>query len=720
MLEKLIRALQAVDLDPTAEELADLLWLALRMRGPMPLTPTAPPQPTPAAAEEKSERPPTKDSQSFTSPPTPTDTSETDGTVPLYPQVSPEKLIPGRLPFRTPAARMLPHALSLARALRPLMQQVASRTIYQLNELATIEWIAETQIWLPVLQGVPERRFDIALVIENSGSMEIWPPVIAEFRHLLENHGAFRNVQTWELRYEETQLHLYKSIHSPPARPRHYKELLDPMQRRLIIVVSDSISSAWYTGEMAQLLACWGDYHTVAILQMLPQRLWRGTGLSQALRVNLRATVANATNRQLSDDAAESWLAEDIPKGIKVPLVTLEAESLGNWANLVAGKGDRWVQGVIFESQFDHSEPIVTASSSSEKLSAEQRVQRFYAMASPLAQRLASYLAEMPLTLEVMRLVQQRMLPTSGQIHLAEVFLGGLLKREGAGWFDFHEGVRELLSVPSTVPKDVHKEVSDFIERRLGSVRDFQAQLGSTTEDNKGNRPFAAIAAKVLKRLREEYAGLALQIEKQLEEPPDYTKNIFDRIEVVKGDITEQQTEAIVNSTDRYYSRAGCVDSAIHHKAGTELRTACLQLEGCVPGEAKITEGYNLLARFVIHTVGPVWGGGNYHEVETLASCYHNCLKLAEQYSIKTIAFPSITFGFPVNLAAEIAIRAVSRFLMENTSIEKITLVCFREEAYHYFSQEKSYLQHHISKIKNDSNKIKKELDKMPIYGIPS
>ncbi len=540
MLNPLITALHSLDLDPTAEELAEVLWLALQMRRAKPLKPLS--QRLWLALQIRMAmllKPffqGLKNSQSLKSLPmfrketgrqeeTQIDTVKTDDSFSLYPS-SPGKKNRSGLPFRTPAARMLPHALKLARALRPLKQWVTSRTIYQINEAATIEQIAETQIWLPILQGIPERRFDMMLVVENSGSMEIWPPVIAEFQKLLENLGAFRKVQTWELRVAEGKVQLYTQTHTT-TRSRHGKELLDPTQRRLILVVSDAVSAAWYNGQITELLEYWGHHHPVAILQMLPQRLWRGTGFSEGLRVNVRATVANVANRQLSDDSADAWLTDDIPKGIKVPIVTLEAESLNNWAKLVMGKGDNWVQGVIFESSRLSSKQEVTpspASSGSGEVTAAQRVQRFVALASPLAQQLAGYLAAAPLTLEVMRLVQQVMLRESGQIHLAEVFLGGLLKREEVSWvkYDFHDGVREILLDSRLVPEgiEVLKVVSMFIERRLGCALDFKAWLenpaGTQVVLEEGSRPFAKVACKVLKRLGGEYATLAQQVEVEL------------------------------------------------------------------------------------------------------------------------------------------------------------------------------------------------------------
>ena len=165
-------------------------------------------------------------------------------------------------------------------------------------------------------------------------------------------------------------------------------------------------------------------------------------------------------------------------------------------------------------------------------------------------------------------------------------------------------------------------------------------------------------------------------------------QSLLNRVEVIEGDITQQQVDAIANSTDQSFSGNGGVDAAIHRAAGPQLKEACRQLNGISTGEAKITNGYNLPARFVIHTVGPVWQGGNHGEGEMLARCYRNSLALAEQYSLRTVAFPSIStgaFGFPIELASQIAVREVSGFMMSNSSVEKVIFVCSGQSACQYY-----------------------------------
>ena len=162
------------------------------------------------------------------------------------------------------------------------------------------------------------------------------------------------------------------------------------------------------------------------------------------------------------------------------------------------------------------------------------------------------------------------------------------------------------------------------------------------------------------------------------------------RIDIVLGDITKVNVDAIVNAANSTLLGGGGVDGAIHRAAGPELLEECRKLNGCESGKAKITKGYKLPAKYVIHTVGPIWRGGSANEDELLASCYRNSLQLAVENSIKTIAFPSISTGayrFPLKRAAKIAILEISKFLKNNKSIEKVLIVCFDKGTMNAYSE---------------------------------
>ena len=157
-----------------------------------------------------------------------------------------------------------------------------------------------------------------------------------------------------------------------------------------------------------------------------------------------------------------------------------------------------------------------------------------------------------------------------------------------------------------------------------------------------------------------------------------------DRIEIVEGDITKQQVDAIVNAANTTLLGGGGVDGAIHRAAGPRLLKECEALGGCPTGEAKITKGYSLPAKWVIHAVGPVWRDGKHGEDELLANCYRNSLALAEQHDVRTIAFPAISTGvyrFPLERATRIAVGETRNFLSQSKVVEKVIFVCFGKDA---------------------------------------
>ena len=161
-------------------------------------------------------------------------------------------------------------------------------------------------------------------------------------------------------------------------------------------------------------------------------------------------------------------------------------------------------------------------------------------------------------------------------------------------------------------------------------------------------------------------------------------------LELIEGDITEQETDAVVNAANSSLLGGGGVDGAIHRAGGPKILEECRKLGGCPTGEARITTGGNLTAKYVIHTVGPVYSGGKQREAELLANAYKNSLSLASQYKLKSVAFPSIStgaYGYPVNEAAMVALKTVINYFKTHTDIERVRFVLFGQKAYQAFDK---------------------------------
>lgn len=164
-----------------------------------------------------------------------------------------------------------------------------------------------------------------------------------------------------------------------------------------------------------------------------------------------------------------------------------------------------------------------------------------------------------------------------------------------------------------------------------------------------------------------------------------------EKMKVIKGDITKRETDAIVNAANGTLLGGGGVDGAIHRAAGKELLLECRTLNGCETGGAKITKGYNLKAKYVIHTVGPVWSGGARGEEKLLASCYLNSLRLAAENGAKSVSFPAIStgvYGYPPEKAVKAAVTAVRNFLNNNPGISTVEFVCFDNRTYSLYEKE--------------------------------
>ena len=415
-----------------------------------------------------------------------------------------------------------------------------SRSHLVLDEAATAHHIADTGDWTPVFNPAPERWFDVLLAVDESSSMVIWQRTIAELENLLERMGAFRNVEMLGFRAspDNTGIRIYSGI-GPAAdrgRTRRPAELIDPLGRRLIAVVSDCVSPIWHNGVMATLLSGWGQVGLVTVAQVLPDRLWVRTGLRTCPAIYLRSPAPGAPNSQFEIEWTTYRPKPPLPRGTAVPVVALDAQSLDYWARAMAGNSNLWIPGVFAIPAIPVQAPPAGQRAAAAPVqptppvaAADQLVRLFYGTASPTARRLASTLAAVPLTLPVIRLVQRALLPESRQVHLAEVWLSGLIDRpsqiddktpaDNVEYF-FINGVRELLLNNLRLGEaiDVLSAVSGYVGERLGQPLDFAALVADPTATGElqvaeGYQAFARVAASALRRFGGQYTDLAQRLE---------------------------------------------------------------------------------------------------------------------------------------------------------------------------------------------------------------
>ena len=554
MIDTFATFLGRIGFEPTAEELADMLWLASHLDKPEP----APPPPEEKLRRSPDVRPELDERKKRTEEDAKKEEKqEEDKPLPPPEPVPPPPPKPvgrglylpskqsvdagsgtGGVPFRSPGTAALPGSLEISRALRPLMRRVRSRNRFELDIERTVQQIADEGNWSPVLRPKPTRWLDLALVIDHTSSMVIWRQAIAEMKRLLERQGAFRMVRSWGFttgRDGGIQLHVDEGEYNPNPRVRPAKELIDPMGQRLILVISDCVAPCWHNGEAAEMIATWGAKGQIAILQMLPRHLWDGTGLGEAIPVHLFSIKPGTFNKYLLPQVPWEWMYEDVSDTFRVPVITTQPTSINPWANMVAGKGQAGAEGYLLPLPRKAGVSPVVGTGAAQDEPPDEMVDHFRKTASPVAIKLAGFLAASPLSLPVIRLIQRVMLPESRQTHLAEVFLSGLIYQvtpyaarahPDDVEYEFHEGVRDhlLSTVLVSDAVNVLTHVSDFVNRRAGKALNFRAILNlndpNTVEQTTieaGSKPFANVALKVLRRLGGRYAKLSALMEQGAE-----------------------------------------------------------------------------------------------------------------------------------------------------------------------------------------------------------
>ncbi len=435
MIDKLITALSK-EVEMSAEEIADTIWLALQMQEfqSKSVSSSFPLNKEDERGINKQESQPDRGKLSKTSDLEKTTTQlpeeQKTGIYPRNPQQTSKSL---DLSFKVPDAPSLREPLTLVRALKPLMRRIASGRELVLDEAATIQRIADKGLWIPVLRSTVEPWLDLELVVDEAISMQIWRHTVRELERLLKNYRIFRDVRVWGLITDENeQVQIRRGIGATAKNqtPRSPKELIDPSGRRLVLVVSDCVSFLWRNGGVTPVLELWAKQGSMAIIQMLPRWLWKRTALGRTSEVRLRGLTPGVFNQKLIAKEVSLWDELDEETGVKVPVFTLEPHKVADWAQMLSGKGSIWTSGCVFKLD---ATPVKKETRlfnlAHGDLSAEQRVQAFRVTASPMARKLAGLLASAPvISLPIVRLIREALLKDSQQVHVAEVFLGGLLK----------------------------------------------------------------------------------------------------------------------------------------------------------------------------------------------------------------------------------------------------------------------------------------------------
>ncbi|GHG20418.1 MULTISPECIES: FxSxx-COOH system tetratricopeptide repeat protein [Amycolatopsis] len=389
-------------------------------------------------------------------------------------------------------APVLPGAAEIVRALRPFKRKAFSKKAddVELDEDRTAEEAAQTGVWMPVIRRRRGRWLDLTLVVDSSPSMALWTPTVNAFIRLVERLGAFRSVRVRLLETGKTGAAEGGEVLGPTLRggtadapARGAGEVIGSPDRSLLLVLTDGVSDAWHRDSISPMLVRWGRAMPVAIVHMLPQRLWArgGMGIHQAVLTPPGPLRPNgAYGVQSADVLLDPVEAAELTAGaVAVPVLELQDRWLGWWASMVTGVGGVARKAAVVLAR-DQPRPAGPDAEGAER-SAREKVTHFHSSASPSAFRLATLLAAVPVDVAVARALQAELVPGSGPDHLAEVFTSGLLERvrdetpwDRANW-EFSHHVRQLLLRGARRSDTAHAVIS--ASRRLGDRNPVLARL---------------------------------------------------------------------------------------------------------------------------------------------------------------------------------------------------------------------------------------------------
>ncbi|MFI1065096.1 MULTISPECIES: SAV_2336 N-terminal domain-related protein [Streptomyces] len=497
------------------EEIADILWLAARVDPGREARPPAPP-----GADPPDGPPPLPGTPSPEPGPAPGAGAPDGGepSVQLFPAARRDPT--GKpdddggaerrgSPLRLPRAASLDDPLALMRSLRPVGRRSIGGPGEELDEQLTVERSIERMVTTPVLRPAESRWLDLALVVDTHRSMLLWSDHVDELRRVLTRSGVFRDVRTWQLTGTGPgATPMVTRGHGGP--PRNPLELADPAGRRLILVLSDTVAGGWREAPVQGMLRHWCAHNAVAVLNVLPERLWTRGAVRPApfaVRADRPAAATRSWQRVPAARRARAGRRRAAAPAV-VPVVGVASGSLARLVRVVSGDG-RWRRLACLRLDSEPAAASVPDDPVPGGRSALEVVEEFRANASPTAQRLAAHLAAVPLTLPVMTLVRRSLLRDSEHGHLAEVALGGLFEawedEQDAGEveFEFLPGVREVLlgsqlrGDVAAVRELVRRRVWEFVSRNRRTGPDFSATRVTTGREGvrrvaEGALPFAA------------------------------------------------------------------------------------------------------------------------------------------------------------------------------------------------------------------------------------
>jgi hypothetical protein len=562
LIDALKRANQTV---PDAEQLADAVWLAYYLNPiapkeqSLPYDLTNPPEAerttfplydTPVSEEPSSKpnRQPAKPEDTETRDAQPA--THVDLHAPDYGKKTEYTPGPPATMFPTPGAAALPHKLDISRSLRPLIRYVPSQSRTVLDEQESAELMAETGLPLLSLRPEKERWLNGIVLVDTWPSMAVWLQTAQEFTQLLTQLGAFRRLQSYVV---TTTIEVGSNIPTADlkgwqasANPRvvEAKELIDPTGRTLIYLLTDFASPAWATGAMGELLDPLAQQNHLSVVSLIPDSHWSRTILSDGTAVRLQAPHPNSPNHKLAPHFP-LWYDDEETKGIKakaicppLPLTILDPHALTYWAQFFVGKPTATVPGYYLPQTSKPPKP------KQERELTEKLWEHFVATTPREVRRLAAYLTTVPLTLPVIRLVQETMLPQLTQADLARLLDSYLIYpvnemvavgETNALQWEFIEGARERLrtTLPSYRLEEVFREVSRYIEKHSQGRYNFHSYIflpdGNdntlTGVDDAFGQAFARIALSNLRHLGDKYEKVAIQLQKDIQTGNTTNKN---------------------------------------------------------------------------------------------------------------------------------------------------------------------------------------------------